>query len=100
MYIHCVGDSHLRALNEHYKNVGVDARVHGSSKKLPVNTLSFEDTRHIVAFKSTMLMLMQSGRTPSHWKSDAKLLPTNCTKKQVYKEYKKVLLYFKFLLQT
>ena len=80
MYIHCVGDSHLRALNEHYKNVGVDARVHGSSKKLPVNTLSFEDARRIVAFiinYADVNAITLPGRTPSHWKSDLCQVVTN-----------------------
>ena len=27
------------------------------------------------------------GRTPGHWKTDVKLLPTNCTKKKVYLQY-------------
>ena len=92
-YIHGIGETQLDKLNKHYRDEGVVPRVHGLKGKLPAKALSFEDTRRVVDFivnYSNTHSVTLPGRTPSHWKSDAKLLPTNCTKKTVYDEYAKV----------
>ena len=93
MYIHGIGEKQLDKLNKHYVNEGVLPRVHGLKGKLPVKAMSFDDTRRVVDFVvnySNVHSITLPGRTPNHWKADAKLLPTNCSKKTVYDEYEKV----------
>ena len=88
--LHGISQNKLTALITHYKVAGVEARVHHNKRKLPANAMKFDDTRAVVNFvvnyaKANAILL--PGRTPGHWKSDVKLLPTNCTKKTVYVQY-------------
>ncbi|GFN93895.1 hypothetical protein PoB_002040100 [Plakobranchus ocellatus] len=90
-YIHNIGQGKLVSLIKHYKACGVEARVHKSTKRLPPNTLKFEDTRKVVDFivnYAEINAIELPGRTPRHWITNAKLLPTNCTKAKVYGLYK------------
>lgn len=89
-YLHGIGQDKLNALIKHYKASGVEARVHKSKKRLPPNALKFEDTRAVVDFivnYAEVNAIILPGRTPRHWKSDLKLLQTNCSKKTVYTQY-------------
>lgn len=92
-YIHCIGEKQLDALNKHYKSEGVEPRVHGRSKHLPANSLTYDDNRRVVDFiinYADVHAVTLPGRTPHHWVSSTQLLPTNCSKRTVYEEYKKV----------
>ena len=94
-YVHCIGESQLDKLNKHFREVGVEPRIHGRTKKLPVNAFSYQDTRCVVDFivnYADVHVITLPGRTPHHWKSDAQLLPTNCTKVMVYEAYKEVII--------
>ena len=64
--------------------------MHKNSKRKPAKALKYEDTRRVVDFilnYSEVHGIMLPGRTPKHWVTDAKLLPTNVTKRTVYEEY-------------
>ena len=89
-YIHDIGQDKLTALMSHYKTAGVEARVHKNKRKRPVHALKYEDTRAVIDFivnYAEVHVIILPGRTPGHWKTDVKLLPTNCTKKTVYTQY-------------
>lgn len=89
-YIHGIGQDKLTALMSHYKTAGVEARVHKNKRKRPVHALKYEDTRAVIDFivnYAEVHAIILPGRTPGHWKTDVKLLPTNCTKKTVYTQY-------------
>ena len=88
--LHAISQDKLTALIAHYKVAGVEARVHRSKRKRPANALKFDDTRAVVDFivnYAEANAIILPGRTPGHWKTDVKLLPTNCTKKKVYLQY-------------
>ena len=88
--LHGISQSKLSALITHYKVTGVEARVHHNKRKLPANALKFDYTRAVVNFVVNYAeanAILLPGRTPGHWKSDVKLLPTNCTKKTVSVQY-------------
>ena len=90
MHMHCIGKDKLDALIAHYKLSGVEARQHKNSKRKPAKALSYEDTRRVLDFilnYSEVNGIQLPGRTPKHWKTDGRLLPTNVTKKTVYDEY-------------
>ncbi|XP_035825279.1 uncharacterized protein LOC118477573 [Aplysia californica] len=91
LYIHDIGLGKLTTLIKHYKACGVEARVHKSKKRLPHNTLKYEDTRRVVDFiinYAEIHAIELPGRTPRHWITNVKLLPTHCTKTLVYELYK------------
>ena len=88
--LHAISQDKLTALIAHYKVAGVEARVHRSKRKRPANALKYDDTRAVVDFivnYAEANAIILPGRTPGHWKTDVKLLPTNCTKKKVYMQY-------------
>ena len=61
-----------------------------NKRKRPFNALKLDDTRAVVDFivnYAEANAIILPGRTPGHWKSDVKLLPTNCSKKTVYTQY-------------
>ena len=89
-HIHTISQDKLTALIAHYKVAGCEARVHRSKHKRPANALKFEDTRAVIDFivnYAEANAIILPGRTPGHWKTDVKLLPTNCSKKKVYQHY-------------
>lgn len=89
-YIHNISQDKLNNLMRHYKEHGVQARVHKNSKRKPHNALSLVETRAVVDFILNFAeanAIVLPGRAPGHWKTDVKLLPTNCSKKKVYDSY-------------
>lgn len=91
-FIHHLSQSKLDSLIKHYKENGVQARVHKLTNKQPKNAYSFEDRKRVVEFivnYTDIHGIELPGRTPKHWITNGKLLPTNCTKKSVFIEYQK-----------
>lgn len=90
MYLHGIAKGKLDVLIAHFKSNGVEPRVHKNKKKLPSKTLSLSDVQQVVTFivnYADLHAITLPGRTPHHWVSDVKLLPTNCTKRKVYTDY-------------
>ena len=88
--LHDISQDKLTRLITHYKVAGVEARVYRNKRKRPANALKFDVTHAVVNFVVNYAeanAILLPGRTPGHWKSDVKLLPTNCTKKTVYMQY-------------
>ena len=91
LYLHGIGKDKLTALLKHYKAQGVQAVIHKNSKRKPKHALTFEKTRMVVDFINNYAevnAIRLPGRTPRDWVCDNRLLPTDCTKKRVYEEYK------------
>ena len=87
---HAISQGKLTALITHYKIAGVEACVHRNKRKRSANALKFYDTRGVVNFVVNYAeanAILLPGCTLGHWKSDVKLLPTNCTKETVYVQY-------------
>ena len=90
-YLHCVGDDKITDMIKHYKENGVEPRVHGNTKKLPKNALEYKDRKAVVDFIlnfATLHAIQLPVRTPKHWVSDVQLLPTDMNKATVYAQYK------------
>ncbi|KAL2104400.1 hypothetical protein ACEWY4_001268 [Coilia grayii] len=89
-YLHSIGQDKLNALIKHYKQHGVTPRTHGNLKRQPPNALQKEDNIYvahfIINYAETHGMHLP-GRVPGFWRSDLKLLPTDCTKVKVYGDY-------------
>ena len=49
-YLHCIGEKQLNSLWKQYQDVDVESRVHGRTKQLPSNLLSYKDNLCIVDF--------------------------------------------------
>ena len=85
-----VGERRLRNLFTHYKSKGVEARVHGLSKRLPVHALSYETILFVYNFILNVAeanAIILPGRQSFAWKTDVKLLPTDMSKQVVYNRY-------------
>lgn len=90
LHLHHIGKDKLDALIAHFKLNGIEARNHKNAKRLPSKSLKYEDTRRVVDFVvnyANINAIELPGRTPKHWITNAKLLPTNTTKKSVYDLY-------------
>ena len=91
-FVHHLGQTKLDSLIKHYKMHGIEQRTHKSSKTPPKNSFSFEDRKRVIDYVLNFTEIHGielPGRTPKHWITNGKLLPTNCTKKSVYSEYKR-----------
>ncbi|GFR74827.1 hypothetical protein ElyMa_000439300 [Elysia marginata] len=91
LFIHSIGFGKLTTLIKHYKENGVEERIHKGTKRLPHYTLKYDDKRRVVDYilnYAEANAIELPGRTPRHWITNAKLLPTNCTKAKVYDMYK------------
>lgn len=90
LHLHQIGKDKLDALIAHFKLNGIEARGHKNAKRLPSKSLRYEDTRRVVDFivnYANINAIELPGRTPKHWVTNAKLLPTNTTKRLVYDNY-------------
>lgn len=88
-YLHCIGQDKLNSLIKHYKEHGITPRVHGNKKRQPSNALKEDNiyvAHFILNFAETHAIHLP-GRVASFWRSDLKLLPTDCTKAKVYRDY-------------
>ena len=91
-FMHSISQDRLTALIQHYKQSGVTPRIHKNAKKPPKHSYSYEDRKSVLDFIVNFTEvngIELPGRTPKHWITKGKLLPTNCTKKSVFELYKK-----------
>ena len=89
-FIHNISQDKLTNLIKHYKEKGVQPRVHKNSKRRPPNALKLEETRAAVDFILNYAEAncnILPGRAPRHWRTDLKLLPSSCSKRKVYDQY-------------
>ena len=70
--------------------MGLKAEFINCLKKTPSHALSFEDVQYVFNFIQNFAeanAIILPGRTPYAWKSDCKLLPTECSRRFVYDKY-------------
>ena len=90
MFMHGIGGWRMRALKATMLERGIVQRVHGNTKRLPHNTLSFDGTQRVVAFISFYAeehAILLPGHVPGYKRADVQLLPTHTTKKNVWRQY-------------
>ena len=90
LYVHGINTKAFKNTVKHFKECGVCVRVHKGSKKKKKHSLTFQNIQNIVTFILNFAeahCIILPGRQPYGWKTDCKLLPTNCTKKHVHSLY-------------
>ena len=84
-FLHGIGMKHrLGALQKHYAENGISARVHKNTGRLPVNALSYDQQLNIVKFLENYAeanAILLPGRIPGYKRDDLKLLPSSCSKR-------------------
>ena len=90
LFVHAVSHVRFEALQKHYDLYGLLPRVHGNSKRLPANTRPQVDTFHALGFIDNISEIHGSplpGRMPNHRDLDIVLLPSDFSKRFVYRKY-------------
>ena len=91
MFLHSLKKDKLEDLSNHLKKNGVTPRVHGNKSRQPRHALKFDEIQRVISFiinYAEQHAIILPGRHPRHWITDAKLLPTSCTKHHVFQLYK------------
>ncbi len=89
-----VGERRMRTLTKSYLENGLQPRIHGNTKRLPANTLTYECQKIAVTFLlnfanfASQNALVLPGRVPGFQKTDIRLLPSNFSKRSIWKIYK------------
>ena len=90
LYLHCVSRKRYQNLVQHYQQHGLCPRIHGNTKRLPVNSLPKDDTEYLTTFITNYARahgMPLPGRIPGH-RDKVMLLPSDITKVFVYNKYK------------
>ena len=80
----------LKIYSSNIKKMELKVGFTNQQKKQPSHALSFEDVKFAFNFIQNFAeanAIILSGRTPYAWKSDCKLLPTECSRHFVYGNY-------------
>ena len=97
LFMHAVGPKHFKNLVAHFTQNGLTPRRHGNTKHLPANTVPFSVTNDVVQFITnfaTLHALPLPGRIPGLYSDEkALLLPSEMSKRFVYREYCKACTY-------
>ena len=90
-YLNGIGDKRLKNLKAHFKENNVSTRMHGNTKKLPVNVTKVEDVEDCKSFIDNFVLsnsINLPGRIPGYKSENILLLPTSHTKTFVHSKYK------------
>ena len=90
LFLHTISAKRFKNLKASFTNNGLSPRVHGNTKRLPPNTISFVDTKRVVQFITTYAethAILLPGRIPGYKRSDLQLLPSSTTKRNVWLLY-------------
>lgn len=84
-FLYGIGINHrVLAIRKHYQQQGLEPRTHQNSKRLPAQTLSFDDINRIVKYLQQYAeqhAILLPGRVPGYKRDDVKLLPSSNSKK-------------------
>ena len=75
------------AIKKNFLEYGLEARIHGNSRKRPHNSLTWDMIINIVKFIKNFAeqnAILLPGRIPTHKRDDIKLLPSSDSKKVLY----------------
>ena len=84
------GRGRFDRLKKRFLKDGVIEPVHRNAGQHVAHTVSFERTKHVTFFIRNYAQehaLFLPGRQNNHFNASVKLLPTSCTKKQIYDRY-------------
>ena len=90
LFLHGIGTKMFKTLRMHCKENGLVPRVHGNTKRLPANALTFADVQRVVAFVQNYAedhAILLPGRIPGYKRTDLQLLPSSTTKLSVWRLY-------------
>ena len=91
LFLHSIHHYTFKALRRSCREEGMLPRVHGNTRRLPSNALTFNDVKHVVSFIDNYAedhAILLPGRIPGYKRSDLQLLPCSTTKRSVWKEYR------------
>ncbi len=83
-----IGDKRMRNLTKNFMEMGLQPRLHGNTKRLPANTLTYECQKIVVTFLlnfAAQNALVLPGRVPGFQKTDIRLLPSNFSKRSIWR---------------
>ena len=90
LFLHTVSEKWFKNLKSSLLQNGLSPRMHGNTRRLPVNTISFTDTQHVIQYITTYAeahAILLPGRIPGYKRSDLQLLPSSTTKHNVWLSY-------------
>ena len=75
------------ALKASFLATGLTTRVHGNAKRLPKHALELDEVKQLVTFLSNYAenAILLPGRIPGYKRDDLQLLPSNTTKKVLFR---------------
>ena len=82
LFLHGVGTKMFKALRSHCKENGLVPRIHGNTKRLPPNALTFGDVQRVVGYIQNYAedhAILLPGRIPGYKRTDLQLLPSSTT---------------------
>ena len=89
-FLHLIGQKQHENLIKHLETYGLTPRVHGNKGKQPHNAFLFEDRVHVKNFIENVAVargIPLPGRLPNVKDLSVTLLPTNCSKAELHREY-------------
>ena len=90
LFLHHVKINQFVNIRRSCRENGLAPRVHGNTRRLPVNSLTFDDVSNVVSFirnYAEVHAILLPGRIPGYKRSDLQLLPCSTTKHSVWEEY-------------
>ena len=90
LFLHDIGDFHLKAIGAQYIAEGLVPRVHGHTGRVAPNALVLDEVKGIITFVMQYVetnAILLPGRIPGYKRDDIKLLPSSCTKRAVWVLY-------------
>ena len=86
--MHFTGKDRFMAIKASFLATGLTTRVHGNSRRVPKHALKLDEVKHVVTFLSNYAeknAILLPGRIPGYKRDDLQLLPSNTTKKVVFR---------------
>lgn len=90
LVLHGIGIKRFRNLQQHFKEHGISARIHGNRGRLPARTCSFDAIQGVTSFLDNYAeehAVALPGRVPGFKRTDIKLLPSSSTKASIHRVY-------------
>ena len=89
-FLHGIGVKRFKNLARNFKENGLTPRIHGNTRKVPHNALSFSSIQFFVKFVfnyAEQHALLLPGRVPGYSRSDLQLLPSSVSKQAIWRVY-------------
>ena len=90
LFLHTILEKRLKNLKSSLLLHSLSPCMHGNTKRVPANTISFADSQQVIQFITTYAeahAILLPGRIPGYKRSDLQLLPSSITKHNVWLLY-------------